>query len=450
MTTEMMSAPAQPGHRRVRSEPFDFDEPDQDDILAGLSVPDDNWHKKAEAAFHAIEQSTQDSELAQLEEYAKTFRGIGAPDESDLRTTSWDNSPLSRSAAGTGAGSPDLSGRLNSVTLDEFPTASPRTVDSVWGEIDSWMVGTSSSRVDPTEIPSPIAAAAAAAAVTSTASISREPAPEPAPNGMVDTGVTLHTWHDESIQGEQALGMIATTWDGSSSTASAEQSTTPPGQKRMRIPGGSPRKVKRTGKCQRASSAPPAASASSTTAAVASSSSLLSTTPPPPAMGETSMGEPPALMEKPLPSEIAYRMLTDDGYQPGARPLSFDGLDGRWVFKEDSRDRGPNARHKIDKKADRWHNSGGVRGARDMPTERPLVRRRYGSVSRGGTILWRFHEYSLVKQVEDPASEDGYRVDEDRSTTVFHVMPKRAGRGRPSKAEADLPAQLWKQFGFAN
>eukprot|EP01043_Picozoa_sp_COSAG02_P046707 COSAG02_NODE_4395_length_5409_cov_3.368738_7_plen_75_part_00 len=68
----------------------------------------------------------------------------------------------------------------------------------------------------------------------------------------------------------------------------------------------------------------------------------------------------------------------------------------------------------------------------------------------GGAILWRFHEYSLVKRIEDSDSEDGYRLDEDRSTTVFHVMPKRAGRGRPSKAEADLPAQLWKQFGFAN
>lgn len=154
-------------------------------------------------------------------------------------------------------------------------------------------------------------------------------------------------------------------------------------------------------------------------------------------------------MEKPLPSEIAYRMLTDDSYQPGGRPLNFDGLDGRWVFKEDSRDRGT-TRNNADKKADRWHNSGGVRGARDMPTECPVVRRRYGSVSRAGTIMWRFHEYSLVTRVEDPTEEDGYRFDEDRSTTVFHVMPKRTGRGRPSKAEADLPAQLWKQFGFAN
>lgn len=438
MATEMMSA-AHPGHRRVRSEPFDFDEPDQDEILAGLSVPDDNWHKQAEAAFHAIQQSTQDSELAQLQAYAQTSRGLDALDDSDLRTTSWDNSPLSRCAAGTGtgAGSPDLSGRLNSVTLDEFPTASPRTVDALWGEIDhGWMVGASSNTAEPTEMPSP-------------PTIQSGPAPARAPS-MIDTAagmdVALHSWHDEPIQAEPHT-RTGSVFDVSSSTSTGDQSTTPPGQKRMRIPGGSPRNVKRTGKCQRASSAPSAESASSTTAAVASSSS---STPLPPTMGDPPMAEPPALMEKPLPSEIAYRMLTDDGYQPGARPLSFDGLDGRWVFKEESRDRGPNARYQIDQKADRWHNSGGVRGARDMPTERPLVRRRYGSVSRGGTILWRFHEYSVVKRIEDPDSEGGYRLDEDRSTTVFHVMPKRTGRGRPSKAEADLPAQLWKQFGFAN
>lgn len=88
-----------------------------------------------------------------------------------------------------------------------------------------------------------------------------------------------------------------------------------------------------------------------------------------------------------------------------------------------------------------------------MPTEAPVVRRRYGSVHRAGNILWRFHEYSVVKRVADAAAAGGVRLEEDRSTVVFHVMPKRAGerrRGRPSKAEADLPAQLWKEFGFKN
>eukprot|EP01043_Picozoa_sp_COSAG02_P046710 COSAG02_NODE_4395_length_5409_cov_3.368738_10_plen_251_part_00 len=220
MATEMMSA-AHAGHRRVRSEPFDFDEPDQDEILAGLSVPDDNWHKKAEAAFHATEHSTQDSELAQLQAYAQPSRGIEAPDDSDIRTTSWDNSPISRCVAGTGtgAGSPDLSGRLNSVTLDEFPTASPRTVDALWGEIDhGWMVGASSSTLDETEMPSP--------PITT---IQSDLAPAPAPS-MVDTAgvnITLHSWHDEPIQGER-FTMTDTVFGESSSTSTGDQSTAPP------------------------------------------------------------------------------------------------------------------------------------------------------------------------------------------------------------------------------
>lgn len=389
MATESMNT-AQPGHRRVRSEPFDFDEPDQGDILGELSVPD-SWHKSAEAAFHDIQHSTQDSELAELQAYANPSRGIGS-------------------------GSPDLSGRLNSVSLTEFPTASPRSVEAVWGELDSWMTSARPGESSPR---------------------SGESSPAPAPAAM---GV-MHSWHDGTMQGEEHLDIIDDSdWDttcipdASSDCDLSERSTSPPGQKRPRVPGGTPRKAKRAG--------------SASTASLAASES---STPPLPTMGEPAMaGEPPALMEQPLPSEIAYRMLTDDGYQPGARPLSFDGLDGRWVFKEDSSDRGPTARNRVDKKADRWHNSGGVRGARDMPVERPVVRRRYGSVSRAGTIMWRFHEYSLVTRVSDPTEEHGYRFDEDRSTTVFHVMPKRAGRGRPSKAEADLPAQLWKQFGFAN
>lgn len=416
-----------PEHRRVRSQPFDFDEPNQDEILAGLCVAD-NW-EKAHDAFHAF-QPERDAELEQLQAYAKPSVGAVPPTDLPIRTTSWSNSPINRANGATaGAGSPDLSGHLKSVTLDEFPSASPRSVEAVWGELDQWMVG-AHGEVSPTEM----------ADVNSDSM--REPTPEPAPAML-----TLH-WNGQGGYGS-TNGDYATDDDSASDLSdSSEQAATPPGQKRMRLPGGTPRKAK-SGKCQKASSAPAAAAASSTAPSAATAAS----TPPGAAATRpttpTDVAEPPTLMEKPLPSEIAYRMLTDDGYQPGARPLSFDGLDGRWVFKEDVCNRAPNGRSRVDKKADRWHNSGGVRGARDMPTEKPLVRRRYGSVSRAGTILWRFHEYSLVKRVADAAEEDGYRMDEDRSTVVFHVMPKRSGRGRPSKAEADLPAQLWKQFGFA-
>lgn len=427
-----------PEHRRVRSEPFDFDEPNQDDILAGLCDAG-NWGK-VQDTFHELIQPEHDAELEQLQAYAKPSRGDLPPTAPAIRTTSWNSPPVDRADGATGAGSPDLSGQLNSVSLDEFPSASPRSVEAVWGELDQWMVG-APGEVSPTEM-----------ADVNCASMS-EPTPEPAP-------ATLHIrWNDQGRTGAGWSGYGSARGEGSPaddntsdhSDDSAEQAATPPGQKRMRIPGGTPRKAKRSGKCQQASSAPLAeASASST----APSAAIAASTPPGAATTRPTtppeLAEPPALMEKPLPSEIAYRMLTDDGYQPGARPLSFDGLDGRWVFKEDVCNRLSSGRSRVDKKADRWHNSGGVRGARDMPTEKPLVRRRYGSVSRAGTILWRFHEYSLVERVDDDAEEDGYRMVEDRSTVVFHVMPKRAGRGRPSKAEADLPAQLWKQFGFAN
>lgn len=424
-------------HRRVRSEPFDFDEPKAfDAILAGLS---DSQLWKSSSSPNQTQHNSQEAEVAKLEAYSNPSSPTPSPvNGSD--DAAWSYSLSDRQ----GSGSPDLTNQFGSVTLDEFPTASPRSVEAVWGEIDSWMTEASASEdrlATSTEMPAP--------------------APAPAPTVMPDTptgiglGFTLHCWDDEPMDGQESLGMMEAAWDGcapsaqtlqpiaaamantnaTTDPAAAEKAETPPGQKRMRLPGGSPRKVKRAGKA-----AAPKAKVPKTEAAAATATSS----------SAAPMAEPPALMEKPLPSEIAHRMLTDDGYMPGARPLSFDGLDGRWVFKEDSRDRAPNARNKYDKKADRWHNSGGVRGARDMPTEAPVVRRRYGSVSRAGNILWRFHEYSVVKRVPDAAAAGGVRLEEDRSTVVFHVMPKRAGRGRPSKAEADLPAQLWKEFGFQN
>lgn len=164
--------------------------------------------------------------------------------------------------------------------------------------------------------------------------------------------------------------------------------------------------------------------------------------------------EPPPLLQKPLPAEVAARMLHDDSYAPGVRPVIFNAAGGQWLFKEKSRGRAaPHARctahDRSNDRADRWHNSGGVRGARDMPKNAtPLVRRRYGSVAQNGEILWRFHEYSALTVVPDLDAPNGQRIDEDRSTVVFHVMPKRSGKGRPSKAEAELPAQMWKAFGW--
>lgn len=45
---------------------------------------------------------------------------------------------------------------------------------------------------------------------------------------------------------------------------------------------------------------------------------------------------------------------------------------------------------------DRWHNSGGSKAARDLPTDIPRIRRRYGSILQTDGSKFRYHEYKLV------------------------------------------------------
>ena len=174
----------------------------------------------------------------------------------------------------------------------------------------------------------------------------------------------------------------------------------------------------------------------------------------------------------------------------------FDPTEGCFVFKErrgvlpyGNRGQRPNG--------DRWHNSGGIKGARDMIVKGGVVRvrRRYGSVkSRGakgkGTqpeqVQWRFHEYHLVRKVttaetaktatadtktgpstsasaaaavltraqtEEQAAEaiagmadepsSAVEWEEDRSYVVFHVMPCRSAKGRTKTVEETDQAALW-------
>merc|ERR1719231_519422 len=86
---------------------------------------------------------------------------------------------------------------------------------------------------------------------------------------------------------------------------------------------------------------------------------------------------------------------------------------------------------------DRWHNSGGARGARDMKvSETELVRRRYGSILQGGQIMWRYHEYCRVyvagrTVVNEATGKPAAELLEDRHSMLYHVMPRRSGRGRP-------------------
>ena len=94
----------------------------------------------------------------------------------------------------------------------------------------------------------------------------------------------------------------------------------------------------------------------------------------------------------------------------------------------------------------------GIKGSRDIPPGRPLVRRRYGAVvGADGSKGFRYHEYTLVRIVEAPAADGSGRLErtvtEDRSKVLFHVMPKRTEKGRPSKSESEAPAKLWASLG---
>jgi hypothetical protein len=123
-------------------------------------------------------------------------------------------------------------------------------------------------------------------------------------------------------------------------------------------------------------------------------------------------------MSNPLPAAVAAELLQDAGFQPGPRPRVFSDPDGCYIFKE-------HLGHRTavyGQQQDRWHNSGGVKGSRDLPLADPVVRRRYGSLIPAGAAKsagLRYHEYALLK-VEGTES-----VTEDGTVRLFHVMPRR-------------------------
>eukprot|EP01052_Picozoa_sp_SAG31_P050880 SAG31_NODE_11821_length_995_cov_1.148438_2_plen_162_part_01 len=84
------------------------------------------------------------------------------------------------------------------------------------------------------------------------------------------------------------------------------------------------------------------------------------------------------------------------------------------------------------KQSDRWANSGGTKGSRDLPynSRRPIIRRRYGSVFSQGSkrhgltagcrlpqSTKRYYEYTLLRTQPDGS------IVEDKSRTVFHILP---------------------------
>ena len=92
-------------------------------------------------------------------------------------------------------------------------------------------------------------------------------------------------------------------------------------------------------------------------------------------------------------------------------------------------------------RSDRWANSGGIRGSRDLPYgfANPIVRRRYGTVGAHADEGQgrRYYEYTLLRQNE---AGETY---EDETATLFHIMPATAGtgRGRPTE-ESAKPAAI--------
>ena len=175
---------------------------------------------------------------------------------------------------------------------------------------------------------------------------------------------------------------------------------------------------------------------------------------------------PIALLQHALPPLLVRQLLLDANFAPGTRPKRLNYEAGSrptsLLFKEYSKDteivgkRGKGS-HSSDKVlSDRWHNSGGSSGARDMTDGAkgtPIVRRRYGAVKqvrsgerKSGEIkgCYRYHAYTLLECTT--ASDGQVVVEELREVTLFHVMPKRVERGRPSKEESQQPEDMWSKY----
>ena len=151
----------------------------------------------------------------------------------------------------------------------------------------------------------------------------------------------------------------------------------------------------------------------------------------------------PVPLANPMTPEVAQELLQEQEYVPGARPRIFRVEDDQWIFKE-------NLGHRTavyGQQQDRWHNSGGIKGARDLPSDNPVIRRRYGSLIPPGSSsrktsgeAFRYHEYSLLSR-----DEKGNCV-ESGTARLFHVTPKRpTSRRGPGGAAAKGSRQRAQQ-----
>eukprot|EP01043_Picozoa_sp_COSAG02_P020401 COSAG02_NODE_1006_length_15265_cov_58.666886_4_plen_491_part_00 len=179
-----------------------------------------------------------------------------------------------------------------------------------------------------------------------------------------------------------------------------------------------------------------------------------------------------------LPPTLVERLLLDNDFQPGCRPMHFRAVvsaeqeplapqphgDG-WLFKETE----PQRHTRRSSEADRWRNCGGIAGARDLPGQMPTIRRRYGrlipSTANHPLIKWcappvavggkkrtaaqratrptasegfAYHEYTLLDRSKP--REDGSFEDLATTAHLFHIVPVKAAISRPSRL--GLPASL--------
>lgn len=127
----------------------------------------------------------------------------------------------------------------------------------------------------------------------------------------------------------------------------------------------------------------------------------------------------------------------------------------------------------VDTRADKWRNSGGRGGAKDLEVSSTAVggqvvavRRRYGSIfARDGSPTLRYHEYCLLRPApkqpsgsnpgpaasggggggslkQEPEAEATRPTEEDRSAFLFHILPPAEGVPVALLPHAHLPSPV--------
>jgi hypothetical protein len=153
----------------------------------------------------------------------------------------------------------------------------------------------------------------------------------------------------------------------------------------------------------------------------------------------------------PLEPSLVYELLCDVNFRPGARPTVFSRNKTKtWIFKEGKLYVRPclsphcstlslisfsdfswciccgqhvRGKAAAGKQSDRWHNSGGSKAARDLPTGAAKIRRRYGSIAQADGNKYRYHEYKLVIPTTDLRNHHQQVIyEEDKSCVLYHVM----------------------------